>query len=738
MTLGLWFWFHFPVLLGDQAWSFLDASNFFFPIWKWGWETWHQGVVPLWNPLFGAGRPHAADPQTAAFYPFLVLGAWAGWDFWNTVHWFLALHHVLGMIGVWVWLKSEGRSAPAAFCGAWAFGFCIHAAALFWVPVLLWVTAWSPWMFWSLGRMIRGKPFGCSAFLVFSALQLAGGYPLLSYLLFWVLSVEGAVGFPKGRKKEGVLWIVFLSAAAGALNAGWILPFFEFLKHTDFAFRPERVSLGWRDLQSFGFPFSAPHPILQGTAEVIGWIDKLLWTNTYYLGWPIGGALLFFLAAGVFLSTDRDKIWLWAGLTLLTLGENGGLFPMLREVIPGFSAILRSGFWMPLWILYSIRLAAAGIDLGLNFRPRLFFLSCGLCFLWPWMFPGFFEYWPKSETVWLASAGCMLLAWLLWKKKEKALFPAVFFFSFSVILSLFPAALSLRASTPEVWYRRPPKWAKGLQAGDRIYHTPPAVERLRVLKGERWSEAFASATNILAPNLPIAFRWGCWWERNTLKLPKWMEWKQWSPAVSFAHSRMALDYSGAKVVIGKTTLGLRKIAEASEVIYENPNRFPKWFSVLRVEAHQKTNEWNLKDELRRIERAGGYRQLALTYGESRGLFPLKPVVVEEKNPNHVRLVLPGGGPAFLVSSQLAFPAWKVQKPQGKARLQVVNYTFLGLEVEDGVLEVDLVYRPVTFRLGGFLSFLALAGMVFGGVCRTCLQSSRKATFQRDFPPGGKT
>src|SRR5262245_35291604 len=81
--VGLLCFFHWRILFQGQVPVALDSSRFFFPVWKWGWEVFRQGHLPLWNPDAQFGVPYLADPQTACAYPplwllYLLLGPVTG------------------------------------------------------------------------------------------------------------------------------------------------------------------------------------------------------------------------------------------------------------------------------------------------------------------------------------------------------------------------------------------------------------------------------------------------------------------------------------------------------------------------------------------------------------------------------------------------------------------------------------------------------------------------------------
>jgi len=67
----------------------------------------------------------------------------------------------------------------------------------------------------------------------------------------------------------------------------------------------------------------------------------------------------------------------------------------------------------------------------------------------------------------------------------------------------------------------------------------------------------------------------------------------------------------------------------------------------------------------------------------------------------------GRGRALLVSSETADPGWKAQVDGKPKTLQMVNYAFRGIVLNEGESRVVLNYEPLSFRLGLFLAFLVM-------------------------------
>ncbi|HET9869223.1 MAG TPA: hypothetical protein VFR02_01820, partial [bacterium] len=136
--------FYRQVLWGGKIFVFVDASRFFYPLWKWGAEALRRGLLPLWNPDAQFGTPYLADPQMAFAYPpwWLCYGLMPPTD---AFAWLIVLHHFWAMLGFWLWARHERFGTPAALLGTLAFGFSLHVVCSSWTPVALLTLSWVPW-----------------------------------------------------------------------------------------------------------------------------------------------------------------------------------------------------------------------------------------------------------------------------------------------------------------------------------------------------------------------------------------------------------------------------------------------------------------------------------------------------------------------------------------------------------------------------------------------------------------
>jgi hypothetical protein len=323
--------FYWKVLFEGNVFVFVDASRFFYPVWKWGAAVLNQGLLPLWNPDAQFGTPYLADPQMACAYPPVFLF----YSWLNPINAFSALilfHHLWAMTGFWFLARGQGYSAKISFWGSLAFGFSLHLVCSSWTPVALMTISWVPWVFFSAERLYQKKSGGI-LFLSFAwAMQLSAGYPALVYLTG--LALVGQLGWQSLRGKKGISlhWIggVGLSAVIATFyNLVWGLPFLEFLKNSNYQNGSSRFQdLGFLNLATFLDPFVLGHP-LSGNYQ-----GPHYWVATYFVGLPTLCLLVWGLVKGVY---QKNTPWLLLLFLVLSLGANLKLGEWLKAILPGYS-----------------------------------------------------------------------------------------------------------------------------------------------------------------------------------------------------------------------------------------------------------------------------------------------------------------------------------------------------------------------------------------------------------------
>jgi len=315
-----------------------------------------EGRLPFWNPYIMLGVPHAANPQTALFYPASILGFLL--PVMTALAWDQILHLLWAGLGAFLLARFARlpRAAAAALAAAYALSPFLVYRVTAGIPTLVAALSWAPWAW--LAWLSGSAPLLAAVF----ALQFFSGHPQ-----FLVVNAAGmgAYALVSGSRR-GAMLLAGGAAGALALAAVQWLPTLELLRGSNRASWPEQFRAAYS---------LRPH-------------DLLLWLSPGSLGTPLNGGWkdavsVFYESGGVWLGcvalalaaagllrplSRRGSILLVALGVLLALGANGPLAPLLNA--PGFSFLRTPSRWsfLTLWGLWL--LAGAGARRVYELSPK--------------------------------------------------------------------------------------------------------------------------------------------------------------------------------------------------------------------------------------------------------------------------------------------------------------------------------------------------------------------------------
>lgn len=692
--------FYWKVIAGGGIFVFVDASRFFYPLWKWGSEALGQGLIPLWNPDAQFGTPYLADPQMAYAYPPLPL-----LYFWFTpINAFAAVtifHHFWALAGFWVFARAQGFSTKVSFLGSLIFGFSLHLVCSSWTPVALMTISWLPWIFWAAEKVYQRERGGVLYLSFAWAMQLAAGYPVLTYLTG--LAVLLHYGWKTLQPLEDFSmqkanWVISMAAAvltAAVYNLVWGLPFAEFFSHSNYQNGASRFQdLSWTDLATALNPFVLGHPLGHDYG------GPHYWVSTYFLGLPTLCLILWGLRRSVY---RKGSVPVFFILIVLSLGSTLGLGSFLKGWLPGYALVIHSGFWISLVAFWAAWLAMESME-------AFFLLKKD----------------GKEGIIWI---GIVLLVYGFSLGVKTPFFPAAFWISFFLLclaaffsssqargfllagalgFSLGTAAYSLNILLDKSYYETPSFLLSRLDEPGRLFFSPPLLRDASRLEGSSMEEAYETAKQKLYPNWPLTFKREETPIYNTLQLSDSFAWTFRAFQRSLSHSRRVLDFLNVRYVFGKNLFkGFKTISNESDPVQvsENPSALPKWFSVVKADhAGDSIEDDFLKADKLSIDYS---KECFVDDPAKAGNY--KPRRIEEtfRGINRLSLSAAGSGQALLISSETQYPGWRVMV-EGKLRpIERVNHAFRGVIVNEGESHVEFNYTPTTFRLGLFFSLLVL-------------------------------
>src|SRR3954471_5360160 len=164
------------VLFGVNQLYMRDLTRYYYPAKHILRDVVQHGEFPYWNRYFSAGQPIAANPEHEVFYPLTWLILLPSYDLGFRLH--ILVHIYIGLLGMYLLLRSMDLRPPAAWFGALSFGLGgIYLSYVNLLPILF-CAAWLPLTCLFVRRFLlghRARDFALAT--LFLGLQFLVGEP---------------------------------------------------------------------------------------------------------------------------------------------------------------------------------------------------------------------------------------------------------------------------------------------------------------------------------------------------------------------------------------------------------------------------------------------------------------------------------------------------------------------------------------------------------------------------------
>jgi hypothetical protein len=374
VTFGLFvltlLYFH-EILTGKVLLVERDLATFFYPfrfIWV---ETVRQGHFPFWNPYIKCGVPLFATIQPGVLYPlslpylFLPLDLAFNWTI--VFHFFLAGAFTYGL------MRELGASPQGALAAALAFLFSGYLISVHNVLNTLISVSWYPLVMWFGCRMVRTGllRWAAAAAVSLCCMFLGGGMEivLLTFASLFLLCLyprilpledeENGPALQRRLLSLGFTLVIFLGLAMVQ-----ILPFLELYKQSH---RYGGVQLGEATLWSLA-PRDLIYFLLPSLYGPTATPDHY-WKLQNYLKTIYVGPVVLGLAGYYFVRQGKRGLALLAamGLALVfALGGHTPLYSLFHRYFPLFSTLRYPVKFLFLFVFYLCLAAGLGLDVLRN------------------------------------------------------------------------------------------------------------------------------------------------------------------------------------------------------------------------------------------------------------------------------------------------------------------------------------------------------------------------------------
>ncbi|MBI4832899.1 MAG: YfhO family protein, partial [Candidatus Lindowbacteria bacterium] len=156
---------------------------------------------------------------------------------------------------------------------------------------------------------------------------------------------------------------------------------------------------------------------------------------------------------------------------------------------------------------------------------------------------------------------------------------------------------------------------------------------------------------------------------------------------------------------------LRRVFSGKLTIYENPAALPRAFYIRNVEVASAKHV-----ALKRLaDPSFDYRKAAVFEEEPEPIatseapaksFPPE-LIVKSRSESETDIIVDVPGAGFVILNYMYAPGWQAKVDGNRSKIYRANYLFMAIPVGAGKHAIELAYRPLGFRVGRWISLLAV-------------------------------
>lgn len=686
-------------------------------------KSWHNSVVPLWNPYSGCGMPMVGDISAAIFAPLHI--ALAVFPSARTYNLLLVGEVLLCLVGAYLLARLLSLDKLPAIFAAISYAFCPYI--LYYLELLSGTSqALFPFLFASFVWAARSTGiWPLIAATVATAAFVLSGHPesslygvLCSVVLYFAIGISTL-----GKRSKSFVGLVpgllFIGAFSLALSAPMILPFIEYLICGD--------SYKYGDCRAAFAPWQ-------------GIILNLL-EPCYGMASPFLGVVSVALLPFCLVVSKRQRIVAWilllASTICLLLIARCGWLDHLLMVRP--LSYLITVYLIPCFLLFVSILAGFGLEavsrrknqirftLSAATVPLVISLTLCLCRVNLRSF-NFDETLPDMHYKFsdIALNAILVSSFLsaLWLLLQNPLKRIVTFKAGCAFMSILVNTISLLAVARNSLPVQP-------------FFDFPQTELTNYLL-EKPGRALSITEHVLKPNSNIVYRISSLRVHNPMQPARFSEYAKLCGArldefrnQAYEMVTDAVDLASVRYIISQfkpLPARYKLVCTTSQgiAIYENPHCLPEAYLVssYRMAA-------NMADAKARIQAADFDPQSeAVLEGESNMTIKedgpkvaIVPLTTKRQNCNQIDIEVANPTDSILVLTDIFYPGWLATIDGRETEILRANYLFRAISVPAGSHKVTFAYSPQSFRIGLFLALCAISSMlVLAGL--SCLAKGR--------------
>lgn len=699
--------FNWKLVLTNQ-YTWLDGFDYATQVLPWFQQQageWHAGRFPLWDPYGWYGQPLLAQAQPGAAYPpnwlLFLLPLKNGWMRQSFLHWYFVLIHCFAALTAYALCRDLGRSRLASI-----FGGCLYALGGYvgntdW-PQMINGAVWSPLVFLFLLRAARGERPVSSALLsgFFLGFGWLGGHHQMN--LFVTLAAAGLwiwLATRRGRIEWNIAKLAAASLAVAAMaSALQTFPTAEY----------GRLAVRWASAEhELRFDEMVPYGVHQRYSLYPGALLGIFIPGVHVEGTTYFGVIGFTLAVlGAILTWREPRIrWLamiGIGAVLFELGFSSVLHGVMYALVP---LVEKSRTPLQGSIVFGLALAPlAAYGLDAIHRPEsalwsvrtgrvLFALAAVLAAVTLIFYEARINPESYNERMMIAVLGACAAAGVFaaWRAEMMShRFGSVFL----ILITLVELSNVTNYQLPSA-------------------EIPGQIKLLPQLSKHsdfaRVIRAHGIQARVALDNQEIPYNFGGWYGLETRESPgpsmlaSIHATDLWAPRMQ--------DFFGVRYYIGKAPLSgdFREIFTGASglKLYENPNAFPRVWSVHQVEVAADARQ------LRRlVSNAGTDLRVKAILPSAPSATPqdcpsdLDDIQLTTHRPEYVHIAARMNCRGLVILSDSWYPGWRATVDGTSVPILEVDGAVRGVLVDAGTHRIEMKYRPWSVYLGALSTLTA--------------------------------
>ncbi len=737
-------YFH-DVLTGKVLLVERDLTTFFYPfrfIWV---EAVQQGHFPFWNPFIKCGVPLFATIQPGVLYPLSILYFFLPLDL--AFNWTIILHFFLAGAFTYILMRELGASLQGALAAALAFLFSGYLISVHNVLNTLLSVSWYPLVMWLGCRMVRTGllRWAIASGVSLCCMFLGGGVEIvlltlasLLLLCFYprVLPLKVEESGPNLQRRLvhlGLVLVIFLG-----LSMVQILPFLELYERSE---RQGGVQLAKAMLWSLA-PKDLIYfllPSLYGPRST----PDIYWKFQNYLKTIYVGPVVLCLAGFYFVRQGKCGLALLAAMVVSLVFAFGGhtpLYSLFHRYFPLFSTMRYPVKFLFLFVFYLCLAAGFGLDVFRNRfskdnRPRAWvqgllvalIVVLGALFWFARLNPEKMQALARQWGGIFLEHDALPLVLHNYNRMVVVAFLAlmVIFFGlrhrlprlggpFLVILlalDLFLGNLGYAIKLDAASFHAENDVIRTLRADPDLFrfHVLQKASELKI-PAESYAEAHQNRKKLLSIDLMMEHHL---YDINGYYVPPPSRYAKLLGLIfrkPLASILPLLDMLNVKYVLTDKAVDLKGLSwvldgPSTSKLYENHYSLPRAFLVKQFQVINSDQEFGkafyeltFDPSTTILLEAAPTRFLEL---KKKPALPNLESAVRVLTYENNRIVLEVSTPetAFLFMSESYYPGWQAYINGKREEILRANYVFRAIPVPPGIHRVEVVYRPLSFKVG---------------------------------------